>query len=330
MTNTEQGFLVRIKQSFLLFAKNFFGISLYYIIFIIISWITLSLLWKYIFSIAFKFVNVNKDVGIDANSYINIWYFAIIYWFIALSVVILKIPFYISLIKNIENSYNWELVNKNSNLKYWFASILKIFNTYWYIFKYVVLIPSLVLIVWLLVFFVDQGIWAILVILALIIFVYFAIFRWLRSFFSLMYAIIHNEFSNDNFKKSIFLTKNKIWTIFWNIIWLAIFFWFLLFIISKFINFSTFDMDSIYSTIWDIYLHKETININEKMTELVKLLTPETKITVIWLSKSIISIIKDSLFYIFGLIFYFLLLKQFEQEVDKSQNNTVKNYYTNH
>jgi hypothetical protein len=325
MVTKEQGFLSRIKESFLLFVKNFLGISLYYVIFVIISWITLSLLWNFIFSIAFKFVSVNKDAWIDANSYVNMWYFAIIYWFIALSVAILKIPFYISLVKNIENSFNWELVNKNANLKYWFTSIWKIFNTYWYIFKYVVLIPSLLLIIGLLVIFVDQGIWVLIIILSLLVFIYFSIFRWLRSFLSLIYAIVYNDFSNDNFKKSILLTKNKIWSIFWNIIWLSIFFWFIWFIISKFINLSTFDMSSIYSIIWDIYLQKDTVNISQKMTELLTLLTPETKITIIWLSKSIISIIKDSLFYIFGLIFYFLLMKKFEKILDINQTDTIKN-----
>lgn len=252
------------------------------------------------------------------------WYFAIIYWFIALSVVILKIPFYISLVKSINDSFNWELINKNTNLMYWFKSIWKIFNTYWYIFKYVMLIPSSILIMWLLVTFVDQFIWTLIIILSLLVFIYFAIFRWLRSFLSLIYAIIYNEFSSENFKKSIELTKNNIWSIFWNIIWLSIFFWFLWFIISKFINFSTFDMSSIYSIIWDIYLHKETINLSEKMTELITLLTPETKITIIGLSKNIISIIKDSLFYIFGLIFYFLLMKKFEQRLDVNQSDIIK------
>ncbi|MFA5916696.1 MAG: hypothetical protein WC850_00495 [Candidatus Gracilibacteria bacterium] len=325
MVTKEQGFLSRIKDSFLLFVKNFLGISLYYIIFVIISGITLSLLGNYIFSIAFKFVNVNKDVGIDANTYINIGYFAIIYGFIALSIAILKIPFYISLVKNIENSFNGELVNKNTNLKYGFTSIGKIFNTYWYIFKYVVLIPSLILIIGLLVVFVDQFIGTLIIILSLIVFIYFAIFRGLRSFLSLIYAIVYNDFSNDNFKKSIFLTKNNIGSIFWNIIGLAIFFWFIGFIISKFINLSTFDMSSIYSIIGDIYLNKETINMSQKMTELVTLLTPETKITLIGLSKSIISIIKDSLFYIFGLIFYFLLMKKFEQRLGINQTDTIKN-----
>jgi len=324
MVTKEQGFLSRIGESFILFAKNFLGISLYYVIFVLISWIIISLLWKYIFSIAFKFVNVNKDVGIDANSYINMWYFAIIYGFIALSIAILKIPFYISLVKSINDSFNWKLVSKNANLLYWFVSIWKIFNTYRYIFKYVALIPSLILIVWLLVIFVDKVIWAILIIWALIIFVYFTIFRWLRSFLSLIYAVVHDDFSSDNFKKSIFLTKDNIGSIFWNIIGLFIFFGVLWYIISRFINLSTFDMDSIYSIIEDIYLHKETINISQKITELLTLLTPETKITVIWLTKSIISMIKDSLFYIFGLIFYLLLMKRFEQSLDKNQSNIIE------
>lgn len=308
-------FTERFKQSFLLIKKDFLWIVLYYLIFALIASISLSFVWNLIFSIAMKFANVDKSIWFDSNSYINMWYFAVIYWFITFSVMVLKIPFYISLIKNISDSYKWEIINKSLNLKYWFLSIWKIFNTYWYIFKYIALIPSVLLIVWLLVIFADSVIWLIIIVLSLFIFIYFSIFRWLRAYFSLFYAITNNDYSENSFKNSINLTKNNLWTIFLNILWFVIIFWIIWFIISKFINLSSFNTDAIYNFIYDVYINKNTDNIQEKVNVLISSLTPTNWSMIIWFFKNIIATLKDTLFYIFWLIFYFLLMKRFE--IDK-------------
>lgn len=312
----EQTFFARIKQTFSLLKKDFLWIVLYYLIFTLIASVLLSMLWGFIFSIAMKFANVDTSVWLDTNSYINMWYFAIIYWFIAFCVIVLKIPFYISLVKNISDSFKWVVIDMSWNLKYWFSSIWKIFNTYWYIFKYIALIPSLLLIVWLLVLFVNSIIWLIVVVLSMIIFVYFSIFRWLRAYFSLMFAVSNTDYSEKNFKDSISLTKGKIWIVFINIVWLVIILWIIWLIISQFINLSTFDTDAIYNFAYDVYINKNTADLQSKINALVSTLTPTNASLVTWFFKNVVGSFKDALFYIFWLVFYFLLMKKFELDND--------------
>lgn len=319
MIISEQSFLWRLKQAFFIFIKNF-DISIYYLLFAIISASILSLFWWYIFFLASKTVNLKSAIWIDTNSYINMWYFWIIYSIISISVLILKIPFYISLVKNISDTYKWDNFQKNENLKFSFSRIWKIFNTYWYIFKYVALIPSLILIVWLLIVFVDFIVWLIIVAFSIILFIYFAIFRWLRSFASLMYAIQYDDFSEESFKKSIWITKYNVWTIFWHYVLIYIIFWFIGYIISKGFNIWVTKDDTFSSIITEIYNNKENVLvIQEKLNTLMTQLSQSQ--TTIWFLKKILDFSIDSIKYVFWVIFYFLLMKKFENE---SNNNNLK------
>lgn len=314
MIISEQSFSGRLKQAFIIFIKNI-DISIYYLLFAIISASTLSLLWWYIFVLASKSVNLKSALWIDTSSYINMWYFWIIYFIISISVLILKIPFYISLVKNISDTYKWENFQKNENLKFSFSRIWKIFNTYWYIFKYVALIPSLLLIVWLLTVFIDITVWLIIVVFSIILFIYFAIFRWLRSFASLMYAIEYDDFSEENFKKSIWITKYNVWTIFWNYVWIFIIFWFVGYLISKGFNIWVTKDDSFSSIITEIYNNKDNaLIIQEKLNALINQMTQTESQMIVWFLKKLLNSSIDSILYVFGVIFYFLLMKKFEND----------------
>lgn len=328
MIISEQSFSGRLKQAFIIFIKNF-DISIYYLLFAIISASVLSLFWGYIFFLASKSVNLKSVLWIDTSSYINMWYFWIIYSIISISVLILKIPFYISLVKNISDTYKWDNFQKNENLKFSFSRIWKIFNTYWYIFKYVALIPSLLLIFWLLIVFIDIKVWLIIVAFSIILFIYFAVFRWLRSFASLMYAIQYDDFSEDSFKKSIWITKYNVWTIFWNYVWIFIIFWFVTYIISKGFNIWVTKDDIFSSIITEIYNNKENSWITkEKLNALMEQITKAQSQSTLTQSQMIIGFLKksfnsliDSMLYVFWVIFYFLLMKKFENDqYDKNKN----------
>lgn len=307
-------FWERLKQSYDILKDDFINMTIYFITFTIISALSLSLIWTFILSLAMKFASFNKETWIDANSYINMWYFAIIYFIIFISLTVLYIPFFISLIKNINDKFNWEVIDKNESLSYWFKNTWKIMNTYWYIFKYVWLIPALILIVWLLVTFQDKVIWIIIIVLSLFIFIYFSIFRWLKSFFSLLYAISYNDYTEKNFLKAIDLTKNRLMDIFINIVWLWIIFWLIGIWISILTWFLPTEDNSFISMAYGIYQDKDTIDIPTKLKEISAQMTPTTFSVITWIINKIISWFTASLFSTFWFIFYFLLFKSYENQ----------------
>lgn len=309
-----KSFFERFSQSFSVLRKDFLSISTYYIFFTVITGALFSFLWGLVFSLAFKFVNFNQTSWIDSNSYINLWYFWIIWFILFITVALLKIPFFIALIKNIKDAYNWELIDKKSNLIYWFSKLWAIFNTYWLIFKYVALIPSLILIAWLMVVFFDTTIWGIIIWLAILIFIYFWIFRWLRSFLSLIYSISSDDYTDDSFKKSIELTKWNVWVLFWNIILLAIVFWIFWVIFSSLTSFLDTWTQSIFWLIQDVYINHQPLD-QEKINSLVSSMTPNSSNMIISLFKNIINLIFSTTLAVFWFVFYFLLMKKFE--IDK-------------
>jgi hypothetical protein len=319
----EESFTWRIKQAFVMLTSNI-NITIYYLLFAIISTAFLSLLWWYIFFLASKFVNLKSDTWIDVNSYVNMWYFWIIYSVISISVLILKIPFYISFVRNINDSYKWELFDKNINLKHGFTRIWKILNTYRYIFKYVSLIPCLILIVWMLVVFVDYIVWFIIIWLAILLFIYFAIFRWLRSFASLMYAVSNDEFTEDSFKKSIELTKYKVWTVFWNYVGIFLLFWLVTYFITKWFNIFVPENNTISAIITEIYNNKDNLT-NEKIQTILSSINPTNSDMFTSSIRKLYDSTLTSFLYVYGVIFYFLLMKRFESEGEKNQKDIINN-----
>jgi hypothetical protein len=314
----EISFSWRIKQSFILLVSNI-NIIIYYLLFAIVSTALLSILWWYIFFLASKFVEFKKGTWIDVNSYINMWYYWIIYFIISISVLILKMPFYISLVKNISDLYKWKSFDKKENLKHGFTRIWKILNTYRYIFKYVALIPCLILIVWMLVVFVDYIVWFIIIWLAILLFIYFAIFRWLRTFASLMYAASYDEFTEDNFKRSIEITKYKVWTVFWNYVGIFILFWLVTFIVTKWFNIIVPENNSISAIISEIYNNKDNLT-DEKLQTILSSINPTNSGMFYSSIRKLYDSTLTSFLYVYWVIFYFLLMKRFESEKNDSKS----------
>jgi hypothetical protein len=171
--------------------------------------------------------------------------------------LILFLPVLIWLIKTIYNIINQEEINLSDNLKYWFKRIWKSFKTYWYVFSYVALIPSIIFIIWWIIniawyfyWWLLASIWWIILFLSMFYFVYSVIYKWLKAKFALYSAIDKNEFTKENFENSIKITKNNWWRIFCNllVVWLLIIIFSLLitFIFSLLPNFSSFLLNSIF------------------------------------------------------------------------------------
>lgn len=306
----------RFWQSIWIFLANFVQIALYYLIFIVWTWVLLSYLWTNIFSLAWKFVNMNPWVWVDSNSYINMWYFWIIYSIISFSILFLKIPFYISLIKSISDTIKWEFVDINANFIYWFKCIFKIFSTYWYIFRYVALIPCLILIFGLLAIFFNTMVWFLIIWLSFVIFVFFWIVRWLRSFLSLMYAISKDDYSEDNFTKSITITRGKLWWIFWNILLFAILFWIIWIFVDIWLNLIYKAPFSIDNIIYDMIQNKDNLLLlQDKLKDLMLNFSQNNWNEYLSLLRKTLDSIYKTIVYIIGIIYYFLLMKKLESEI---------------
>ena len=165
------------------------------------------------------------------NSSVVIW---ITVW---ITLYIIYLMFYVVLLlwflKSIRQVVKLEKITIIDNLKYWVLNFSNSMKTYWYIFAYIALIPSILFIVgWILFnipYFISgldfiESIWGAIIVLSLIIFIIFAIYRWLKSTFSLYSAVNENSFTKENFTFSIKITDFNWMRIFWNflLVWIII------------------------------------------------------------------------------------------------------------
>jgi len=228
--------LDRIEQSFKLFKNNF--IELFLPIFLYTLWtitILMSVLnyfWvKYMQTLFTDFDKTTQNLDwMNYSAEIVIW--ITVFIILIILYLTLYIPFWLATIKWIKQAYNWKKVTPKENIIYGFKNIFNSFNTYWYVFSYVALIPALTWIIWgfLSIYwiqfwdknFTQTGVS--ISIFALIFFIFFSIYRWTKSRFYMVSAIDKNEFTLENFNFSVKITKNKFWRIVWNflLIWIII------------------------------------------------------------------------------------------------------------
>ncbi len=328
MNTPKKNFLDRIEQSFILIKWNFLNIWISYIIFSIVSSLALYTITTLIISTALAFAWMDKELWLNTNLYIKLAYFAIVYTLVIISFVIIKIPFLTSLIKNINETYNWINFNYMDNLKYWFKNIWNMFRVYWYIFKYILLLPSLILILWLTIFLWDKMIWWFIILASIIIWTYFMIIRWLKSYFSLNYAITTNDYTEENFKKSLSLSSNKLLRIFWNSIWIAIIIALVAWIISKILLvFSTWWTD--YQQIFDMISNKENWWLTkEKIDALIEQFKPNVASTISWFIQNFWNSIIEWISFIFLTTFQIFFMKRLQIEkniVDEKNDENIEN-----
>ncbi len=239
----------RIEQSFVLFKSNF-GKFLLPILFYKIASLLIMSTFIYIY---FKINPI--DVDFLPNSEVNqlgaLWwlYESIAPFFIKLYTVLgviilystiyslLYIWFWIWLIRSIKQWFNWEDVTPKENLFYGFRNISNSFKTYWYVFAYVYLIPAIIFIVWWILLIMGLSdkskngdfIWigVVIIVFSVFMLMIFWVLRWVRSYFSISSAVDKNEFSKDNFRFSIKITKDNWLRIVWNFILVWIIIWFI-------------------------------------------------------------------------------------------------------
>lgn len=243
----EEKVLDRIEQCFEIFKKAFIYLVIpffgYYLFsFVFFGLVTIYLLFSWILLSIFDTMDYNNFFLFFANPKVVL--LATVGMFFWLIYLLLYIPFFIYAIKTIWDFYKWaEKINFKENFIYSLNRFVTIMKTYWYIFAYVALIPSFIFIIWGALFnlsyFLKWGdiyrtIWAIFMWLWSFLFICFALYRWLKTSFSVYSAVDSDDYSRENFNFSVKITTNNWWRILWNmmLIWLII--WLLSGIASNF------------------------------------------------------------------------------------------------
>lgn len=313
----------RIKQSFELFKNNFVKLILPLFVYsfatITIFMSIVSYFWmKYIQEFSKNFDESKMSENLDWLNYsseIMIW--VSVFIILIILYLILFIPFWLATIKGIKQAYNWEEIITKENVIYWFKNIFNSFKTYWYAFAYVALIPALIWIIWgfLVIYgmqFWDNNyiqIWTLISICALIFFIFFLIYRWIKSSFYMSSAIDKNEFTKENFYFWINITKDKWWRILWNFLLIWIIVNLIIWVLNSIIWLvgSSFDID-----INSLLNLKENWN-PEELMNLVNT-TIDSYSPILNFIKSTLENVVSTISIIFILIFTYILFKRLEIE----------------
>ena len=142
----------RITQSFDILKNNFLKLTL---IMFIYQFVALVVIWTLLTVFVFWGISLSTMSWSELlNLFSNPEFIIIVLLWIIFYIVylILFIPVLLWLIKTIYNIINQEEIILMDNLKYWFKKIFDSFKTYWFVFFYVALIPSLIFIVWWIIF----------------------------------------------------------------------------------------------------------------------------------------------------------------------------------
>ncbi|QFR39297.1 hypothetical protein A9Q91_03610 [Candidatus Gracilibacteria bacterium 28_42_T64] len=226
MFTAKEKVLDRIEQSFVLFKNNFLELFLpifLYNLFSVLVFGTLGL-----FYVLNKLSNISTDVSPDFFTVLNNPIVVIMITFgmiIFIAYLLINITFILGLIKSIQQASKSEQVTPKENILYGFKNLFNSFKTYWYIFAYVALIPALIFIVggilFNLGFYYDNSslllkIGGALMVIAGILFFFFAIVRGIKATFPLYNAVEKGDFSKENFSGALKLTKNNWWRVLGN------------------------------------------------------------------------------------------------------------------
>ncbi len=332
---SQEKVLDRIEQSFELFKSNFKVFFMPLFIYWIIATIFTVIGTYFLVS---KFQEILDSETIDWMGFYDIFYNPQSMILISVAILllllylILYIPFLLWLLKSISQAYNWEKADCKENLKYWFSHLMDSMKTYWYIFAYVALIPSILFIVgWILIIYWIQFDTAKIIVqlgffivwISVILFLFFALYRWTKSAFWLQSAVDSNNYSLENFKQSVIITKNKFWRILWNFMlvgfigWLVV--WMIMWVIDSFGSSFWMWAETFFANIW-----QDSDNpweqIQQALKETLDSYSPIANIitnTLQWAVKTTFSI--------FLIVFTYILFKRLEIENNEINNSEVTN-----
>jgi len=232
----KEAFFDRFDQTFKLFKNNFFVLILPIFLYNMVSVIIFDIILSTYFTTKLASMDniENFNIGLFLSDptivlLLNVWLFLFLIY------LLLYVVIFLWTLKTIKNITEWKNVYLLENIKYWVLNFLPSMKTYWYVFSYVYLTPSLIFIsgwimysVWL--YIVNEFIsnfWIWLMMVSFFILLYYVIYRWNKSTFALYSAVEEDQFTDKNFNKSVLITDNKFLRLFWNLflIWFIIWAW---------------------------------------------------------------------------------------------------------
>jgi len=325
MITPRETVLDRIEDSFNLLKNNIKELFLPLFLF---QFITMVVIYNILSAILFSMFNFWWDISSSSWIMDSFWklymdpmfiLFITVVIFMVLAYLTIFIPFLVSVIRWISLAYKWEKLDMMENIKYWFMNFSASFQTYWYIFAYIALIPSLIIIIWWLWVIYGQSFWNNSIMNGSFYIVWIwafylminSIIRWLKSTFALYWAIDKGEFTKENFNSTIKVTKNNWWRIWWNLFLL----WFIISLASWIFS----GIIWVISWIWSGFSISDLASIKkpEDVTALMENIGNTTIFSLIWDTLNLVISVAS---WIFTYTFTYILYKRLELEY--SNENT--------
>lgn len=306
MFQSKQWVLDRIEQTFSVLMKNPLALMSPLIIFQIIMLvvipqfgISLILWWNFI-----ETSSMNSVLYITMSLAIS---YGLFY-------VILIIPVTLWIIKWSSDLILWKDITAWNMIEYGFKKLSDSFKVYWYMFAYAFLVPALCFIVSGLImlyglYFNNEVVSAIAWWLMVISVLYAAIqwiYRWLKTSFSIWWAIYEDDFSKNQFESCVAYTHWKWWRIFWNFFLVGLIISLLMWLVSGLIWSITFmwtvnsgfDINSLIQLEnQDMQTSIENFIWNRSGISIVKIITDSIS-QILWSIVSVFMIVFSLIFYI--------------------------------
>lgn len=225
----------RFEQSFMFFKSSFkelfLPIFIYFLLlsllFSVFSFVSIFYLWDQFFIDLKSSISGWTDVFNQLLFNPKIILLFSIFSFIQLLFLIVFIPFKLALIKTISQIYQERKTSVDYNLVWGFKKIVESFKTYWYMFEYAYLLPSILFIAFAfmyLLFWWDSNIawvfWFWFLIFSIFASIYM-VYRGVKILFAIISAAWEDNFTKTNFKNAVKVTNWNWWRIVWNILLVA-------------------------------------------------------------------------------------------------------------
>lgn len=337
--NIQAWVLDRVETTFFLMKKNFVKMILPLFVFNFIFFGFLYLVFiNYIVKIMSWF---------DAWNYNDI--FQIIYssqWVLVISILIfmwllyalLYLPILLTTIRIINKTFLNESIDLEENVYFWFKNILNSFSTYWFIFKYVYLLPAIIFIIWGIWFNVwyilefESNIWEVLnnisigfMVFWFILFLIFSVYRGLKVTFAIYSAVSKEEFTQKNFDLNKQITDNNLLRILWNLILV----WFIIWFAAWFIEsiFEIFIPDSL-TVLWldELILWLQNTQWNVNISEVFNNSNFDISFSnITYLISTFITQFIWVISSVFMLVFTYVFMKRLELENKQNSSSDIIN-----
>jgi uncharacterized membrane protein YhaH (DUF805 family) len=241
--------------------------------------------------------------------------YMILVWGIFLILYFLLIVFMVLWnVKSFQQVYHKEELTILDNFIFAKQNYFSLYKTYWYLFAYIALYPSLLFILWGILFWGNASLstplelfkWISIAIMLISVFWFIvnAIYRTYRSIFSLYHAVVNRDFTKENFLESLEFTKWKYWRVFWNMLLISIIFQIILMTSHFFLWF-----------VYPSFISSEDIQASESFYDIVATFHANFQILP-QILMDVVSTFLTTFLWVWVSVFTFLFYKDFQKEYE--------------